>query len=159
MSYPPLTARPHRTRLGGTSLLLLLVAVPAVPSASASLHGVDPGEGLLAVSSDPPVATQIRVGDIERNTGNIKGLPFPIGEHLACFSGPDECLVPDCETDIIEDGKQTSFVGQFLRSVELEVVVEPFDSTSSTSHPRTQLGRQPPGSCCQRGRRPAECLG
>ena len=125
MSSSQTTARPHRTRLGGISLLLVLVAVLAVPSASASLDGVDPGEGLLTVSSDPPVATQIRVGDIERNTGHIKGLPLTVGEHLVCFSGPEEYLVPDCETVVIEDGTQTSLVGEFLRSVELEVVVEP----------------------------------
>ena len=125
MSQPALTARSHRIRLVGVIVLLLLVAAIAVPSASASLNGVDPGEGLLTVSSEPPVATQIRVGDIERNTGHINGLSLPVGEHAVCFSGPEEYLVPDCRVVVIEDGKQTSLVAEFLRSVELEVVVEP----------------------------------
>lgn len=126
MSHATINATPDRTvRLGGMILLVLLAAAIAVPSARASLDGVEPGEGLLTVSSDPPVATQIRVGNIERNTGHLKALPLPVGEHLVCFSGPQEYLTPGCRPVVIQDGKQTSLVVEFLRSVDLEVVVEP----------------------------------
>jgi hypothetical protein len=122
-------SRQRRGLLAVAALLLAgVVGTPALqPSlaASASLEGLQAGEGLLAVTSSPPVASRIAVGDVERNTSSIAGLPLTAGNHLVCFAAPEGYIAPPCQTVEIRAGELTSVVGAFEVAGKLSVVTEP----------------------------------
>jgi hypothetical protein len=108
-------------------LLSGLLLVPSLrPSmAATTLTGLRADEGLLHVTSSPPVASRIAVGDVERNTSAIAGLPLPAGAYDVCFSAADGYLAPPCRTVQIRAGELTSIVGIFEPVGHLSVTVEP----------------------------------
>jgi hypothetical protein len=123
-------SRCHRRGLLAVVAFALAAAlgVPALqPSlaASASLEGLQPGEGLLTVTSSPLVASRIAVGDVERNTASISGLPLIAGDHLLCFAAPEGYIAPPCRTVDIRAGELTSVVGTFEAAGKVSVVTEP----------------------------------
>ena len=108
-----------------SALVLALAMLMAGLFASASAAELRAGDGLLTVTASPSVATQITVGDVARNTEQIRGLALPAGEHQVCFSGPEDYLVPECQTAVVVEGETTSIVGEFHLAVWLNVAVEP----------------------------------
>jgi hypothetical protein len=111
----------------GALLLAVALGLPSpLPSlALAQLDGLQAGEGMLTVSSSPAVATRISVGDVERNTSSIAGLPIVAGSHLLCFAAPQGYIAPPCRTVEIRAGELTTVVGTFEEAGTLSVVTEP----------------------------------
>ena len=121
--------RTFRRAAVAAMLVALLVAVtlsaspPETQLLSASTTSV--GSGELEVRSSPAVATQIRVGDVARNTSKITGLPLAAGSHLVCFSAPEGYLAPPCQEVTVEADQTHRVTGEFLSAGRLVVEPEP----------------------------------
>jgi hypothetical protein len=109
----------------GAAALLATSAVLAPGVASAQSGSESSGRGVLEVASSPDVATQIRVGDVVRNTSRVFGLPLATGDHLVCFTAPEGYLAPPCQTVMVEAGETAQMTGAFVTAGKLVVETEP----------------------------------
>ena len=108
-------------------LAALTLALAALPPETQflSVSSTSVGSGELEVRSSPAVATQVRVGDVVRNTSKITGLPLAAGSHLVCFSAPEGYLAPPCQEVTVEADQTSRVTGEFLSAGRLVVEPEP----------------------------------
>ena len=107
------------------SVALLTGATLALPSTVLGGATVKSGHGVLDVSTQPAVPAPISVNGLVRNTGEIRGLELPVGDHVVTFGAVPGYVGPPSQTVSVSEGEAISVVGEFQPAGILEVQVEP----------------------------------
>ncbi|NOX30452.1 MAG: DUF11 domain-containing protein [Actinobacteria bacterium] len=88
------------------------------------------GHGLLRVSTNPAVASQISVDGIVRDTWGLNWVKMPPGSYEICFSDAVDFVTPPCKTTVVAAGQTSTVNGQFVAGGYLQVITDsPHPST------------------------------
>ena len=85
------------------------------------------GTGLLRVTTNPPVASQISVDGTARDTWGLSWLQLPAGPatHQVCFRSVVGFFPPACSTVTITAGQTTVVQGNFTQNGEIRALINP----------------------------------
>ncbi|MCB0992032.1 MAG: immune inhibitor A [Acidimicrobiales bacterium] len=100
-------------------------STPATTSQPAQLQTEIHEGGLLRVTTDPPVPSQITLDGVRMNRWGLNWLRVAPGSYELCFSDVIDWTAPPCQTVVIEDGTTTTAVGTFSQRGFLRVETSP----------------------------------
>jgi len=83
------------------------------------------GQGLLRVTTTPPVPSRISVDGIVRNTWALTWVKMPPGTYEVCFDDVKDFSTPPCETAVVTAGQVTQVDGAFTARGILRVITDP----------------------------------
>ena len=85
------------------------------------------GTGMLRVTTNPPLASQISVDGIPRDTWGLSWLQLPAGSvtHTVCFRSYQGYTAPACSTVTITAGQTTTVQGTFTQRGFLQATISP----------------------------------
>lgn len=85
------------------------------------------GTGMLRVTTNPPLASQISVDGIPRDTWGLVWLQLPAGTatHTVCFRTYQGYTAPACSTVTITAGQTTTVQGNFTQRGFLQATISP----------------------------------
>ncbi len=112
----------RRLIVGFLSTVGLLFLPSAMTPAQAILQ---PGEGMLRVTSNPAVPTQVIVDAVARDTWGLTWLELPAGSHTVSFTDVPGFLTPAPQTVTVTAGATTTVEGTFTPLGTLRVITDP----------------------------------
>lgn len=81
--------------------------------------------GLLRVTTNPAVPSQITVDGSIRDTWGLQWLKIAPGAHQVCFSDVPGFVTPTCQAVNVQVGATTTVTGAFVRTGSLRVITAP----------------------------------
>jgi len=106
-------------------------ATTAVTGAFAAGPGAGPtGDGLLRVTTNPAVPSQITVDGEIRDTWGLTWLKLGQGQHTVCFEDVTGWTTPTCESLFVIAGQTSAVQGEFVRRGVLRVTTSPATPTA-----------------------------
>jgi hypothetical protein len=83
------------------------------------------GVGMLRVTSQPPVATQVLVDGQIADSWGLNWLELAPGTHAVCFAHLEGFTEPPCQNVAVVAGLTTPVLGSFAQRGELRVITSP----------------------------------
>jgi hypothetical protein len=84
-----------------------------------------PAYGMLRVTTDPPVPSQILIDGIPRDTWGLNWVKLPPGEYEVSFADVPGFTTPTPQTVTINEGETTDMMGVFEERGWLRVITDP----------------------------------
>jgi parallel beta-helix repeat protein len=122
---PGKTATHTYTTPGSYTVTLTVTDANSLTSTATKQVSVSPPTGLLRVTTNPAVPSQITVDGQIADTWGLNWLKLTPGSHAVCFSAVQGYTSPACQTVSVTAGATTSVAGAFTQRGFLNVQTSP----------------------------------
>ena len=111
--------------VGATTTVTGTYTALAPGSGSGPAETPQPGEGMLRVTSNPAVPTQIMVDGIPMDTWGLTWVSLPAGDYEVSFTDVPGFTTPAPQTATVVAGETTTVTGAFVSRGYLRVITNP----------------------------------
>ncbi len=116
----------RRTARRVLALFVATAGLLALPSSMTPAQAIlQPGEGMLRVTSNPAVPTQVMVDGIVRDTWGLTWLELPAGQYEVSFTDVPGFATPAPQTVTVTADNTTNVSGAFTALGTLRVITDP----------------------------------